>query len=895
MFETGFPKDWSTLKKLLWLYTVIGGGAAQTVTATGTSPLSLVNAVAHAIKSLVQYGKCEQKPVNYLATVTQAGKLEQNDTPTPTTPLYPACNNGTLKPVVNLADVSVAATTAPGFNSNTKSIAADGTLSYTNNSGNSASRIQATWTAAQLGLVDGKTYTLKVWVLNGAKLNHDRGQGLTINGASVPITIAADTDTLTYTWTQSGGNGVSIGMLYFVPYENGSVISVRYQISVGSSIGDYVYGSTLVADGTAEVITDANGNTASAVNLLGVGNYADTQEILSGAVTRNIGVKVCTGEETVTTSSGTWVIALQDRLRQKVELMCSHYPYSSATAANAPDQSLIAYSSYNIGFKDSNFADAAAFKAWLGEQYRAGTPLVIFYPLADATTESATAQMLVEAPLTVSAEVTVPALATTTGAVSTPDPLRQLPIWCNNGALKVSPNLIDDSKCQVIQSGVATRGRAGWLIDLPVGGYVLKRNVAGGNAYYRTSTDGGDTWSDYSGINSDTARNIVCEVPTKLHLYGGADVNVNNMVSYKFQLEHGTTPTDYRPYGQIYADGTPEVLTIHGKNLNSGTLGNGGFSATGEETTSTTFAGTQCKIPCSAGQKYTVSWGGITDGVTGVFISTWGTDGVFIRRQAIAAVDTLNYTIGSGVGTVNFTLYKIGGITIGDDAWMQVEIGDTATAYEPYVTPQTVTNIPNKLAVGDYKDEYDFISGLLTHKVGVYVCKGSDDEGWLISVTSGINRFRAVLPGIISPSTSRDVLMSSHFVYAATGQGLGSAFVSSVGAAFFIPTDQTLDTVAKWKAWLAAQYAAGTPVIVVYPLATPTTEQTTAHALSTTEGTNIVEVSAEVSGLPLSVEYAASSVNTLNALLGTRYTKRDISEEDAGEIVNIITGEDNSR
>ena len=48
--------------------------------------------------------------------------------------------------------------------------------------------------------------------------------------------------------------------------------------------------------------------------------------------------------------------------------------------------------------------------------------------------------------------------------------------------------------------------------------------------------------------------------------------------------------------------------------------------------------------------------------------------------------------------------------------------------------------------------------------------------------------------------------------------------------------------------------------IIVYPLATPTTEQTTAQHLVTNEGTNVVNVTAEVSPIQLEVEYAAKRV-----------------------------------
>lgn len=58
-------------------------------TATGASPLSLVNSLAHAIRSLVQYGKCVQ-----------------DGTPTPSAPVDILCNNGALKYSANMANVN---------------------------------------------------------------------------------------------------------------------------------------------------------------------------------------------------------------------------------------------------------------------------------------------------------------------------------------------------------------------------------------------------------------------------------------------------------------------------------------------------------------------------------------------------------------------------------------------------------------------------------------------------------------------------------------------------------------------------------------------------------------------------------------------------------------------
>lgn len=62
MFGTGFPDDWSALKRLIWLRLKAGGGEpGEILSVTGISPLVLQNALANHIQSLIQYGKLEQR------------------------------------------------------------------------------------------------------------------------------------------------------------------------------------------------------------------------------------------------------------------------------------------------------------------------------------------------------------------------------------------------------------------------------------------------------------------------------------------------------------------------------------------------------------------------------------------------------------------------------------------------------------------------------------------------------------------------------------------------------------------------------------------------------------------------------------------------------------------
>lgn len=166
---------------------------------------------------------------------------------------------------------------------------------------------------------------------------------------------------------------------------------------------------------------------------------------------------------------------------------------------------------------------------------------------------------------------------------------------------------------------------------------------------------------------------------------------------------------------------------------------------------------------------------------------------------------------------------------------------------------QTVSDIQMLLGVGDYKDEQEIISGLVTHKVGIKVLDGT--ESWALSDSGSTHRFRGTKPSDCHTPASRAPSVCTHFKYVSTGSAVGGMFIGASQYWYFIPTDQTIDTVDGWTAWLASQYALGTPVIVLYPLATETSESVTGHHLHTSAGTNVIDVTAEVSDITFEAEY----------------------------------------
>ena len=223
------------------------------------------------------------------------------------------------------------------------------------------------------------------------------------------------------------------------------------------------------------------------------------------------------------------------------------------------------------------------------------------------------------------------------------------------------------------------------------------------------------------------------------------------------------------------------------------------------------------------------------------------------KGNNVGMYDTVGDAFYANAGTSAF----VGGSSVADPLTIYtVGTPEVLTVSASGAETQTVTDIPMLLSVGDYADEAEIISGLLTHKVGIKVLDGT--EAYTKANSGDTVRFRLnnVSDLITGSGMGRIPAIYSHFqdLSSTSSQSLGGAFAFSGRVIYFIPTDQTLD-LNGWKSWVAQQYAAGTPLIVIYPLAQETTEQATPQSLSTAQGTNTVSVTAEVSDIGLDIYY----------------------------------------
>ena len=217
----------------------------------------------------------------------------------------------------------------------------------------------------------------------------------------------------------TGTNGVTMNTPRTITVTNGKyTVAYRSRVSAGDtaynpkdynwmlarsssaqSYQPYVEGG-LYTEGITETITDSANNTATAEMLLSMGDYTDTQEILTGAVTRKVWVIILDGTEDwglYATNNGYRSYRVNNFLSAYTRKgICTHLPYYDFSSANM-DRECVAIGGNKITFYINLAGENRTvddMKAWLASQYAAWTPVMFIYPLATETTETVTGQTL---------------------------------------------------------------------------------------------------------------------------------------------------------------------------------------------------------------------------------------------------------------------------------------------------------------------------------------------------------------------------------------------------------------------------------------------------------------------------------------------------------------------
>lgn len=131
------------------------------------------------------------------------------------------------------------------------------------------------------------------------------------------------------------------------------------------------------------------------------------------------------------------------------------------------------------------------------------------------------------------------------------------------------------------------------------------------------------------------------------------------------------------------------------------------------------------------------------------------------------------------------------------------------------------------LKVWNYADEQEILSWNITRMVGIKVFDGT--ENWKnLSGYFNISKTDLGSNSTVMPSNSHNMICSHFEIKDGTfidGAGIGGNYVN-------FKYDSIATVLANWKTWLADQYAAWTPVIIVYPLAEETTESVAGQTMN---------------------------------------------------------------
>lgn len=465
---------------------------------------------------------------------------------------------------------------------------------------------------------------------------------------------------------------------------------------------------------------------------------------------------------------------------------------------------------------------------------------------------------------------------------STPTPDAPVDIVCNNGALKFGKPLTIDStriEAYIDTNGLWAKSDVSYSVCVPVEigkkyairmtdttsgtvGTILRFGFAERNTAGNTSTDPVQLTQWVRSTPQDTPfTELVADKPY-LVVQMTSSVFADNIANgYVLVTEQ-----------KLWADGTPETLTVSGNivefnetRIDSTTWASAdkshGFEVRADvynkSVGNSLFSNSNSYgafVPCAVGQSVSINFFNYEPYYGRCYYCEVTADGT-------CNTDPVKFSTNTAVSQQTFTLTQADSIGFVIEWYISTTERDYTkenyavcygttplSAYQPYTPIQTVTGISNLLAVGDIADTQEIIEGIKTGKVGVKVLDGT--ESWARDAAD-ISINKTVLFGWSVPADSAFLMTHFSNTYGNTGFRFGNG-------AFY--TKNTLwATVGDFTSFLAAQYAAGTPVIILYPLDTETTEQTTAHALTTADGTNTVDAVTNVGAVTLTAEYKATA------------------------------------
>lgn len=154
------------------------------------------------------------------------------------------------------------------------------------------------------------------------------------------------------------------------------------------------------------------------------------------------------------------------------------------------------------------------------------------------------------------------------------------------------------------------------------------------------------------------------------------------------------------------------------------------------------------------------------------------------------------------------------------------------------------------LGMDSIRDEQEILTGSIIKKIGIKVLDGTEDWYQHQSGAFYINlsHFR---------SFNNVPVLCTHFKSTSSSianMTFGEVLITKINDYIYFKIN--IASIDSWKAWLVEQYQNGTPVIFVYPLATPTTESVSPQTLQVKAGDNTITITdASLSDLLIQAKY----------------------------------------
>ncbi len=873
--------DRTLLHRLIWLrgMGVIGGASGAVVTVDGVSPLSLPNAKAGLLRSLIQRGKCTVESGALKCNNGVIG-LHDDELPDGYRRLLSMSMNNNCYYVVPDFHLTGADTLRFSYEidnacnvigSYSGSASGANYSLYTNSDNYKYLRYYSGQYSSKS--IKGKRYDVAITPTGAAGMEIDSTweeidfvcpNDFFIGTTSTTTSAASFRGTLFGNVEVEGPNGLRFKGIPCERVSDGEIgwydtVSETFFEPVGTTptVGGYDYSHIVrTVTGTPEVITATSGDTAGAVDLLAVGSVADTQDIISGEVTRRTEAILYDGTQDVgrpyLSSTGALDVGAIVVHAPGTEYSgaVATFDAEAATPINAaivslePTQDLHGYDKPWAGGAGKNVCPS---DGWAVGQYNNGTWEAY------------------------STRQTSPYIAITPGAAYTMSIDQQQTqdiAWINYNYFDASKNWLGNRSTNSDSEITGNRTKTFTISDTSA-------------AYIRlTVMRASDRFADID------------------------DVDISLCTP---QLELGDTATSYAPYSNEcpIAGWTEATLTKAVKNLldvqDMAEYTNGGvtFSCVDSKVlaSGTTTAGAnRTAIPSS--RAINLPAGTYTFSMVGTCVNCV----IQLRRVtgSPASVDWINSTRTQTTVTlteatacyINVNCATVG-VEVNADCYIQLERGSTATDWEPYVAP---TDYPETFPVSAgtvYGGTLDIVNGTLTvdrvmrtgtdwrafskgangfygriYLDGSYLRRSSTDihkcRGNLIPVVSGsVYDWHANTAGTIGSATQYlhmyvpfGALPEYHegdnivTLFNAKYDATAFRFILPIEPVVYQLTPQQIDTIAGGNVFYSDAGA-----VSIWVQDAPTTESAAPQALRLTAGSNTLTVTAEVSGIELAAKY----------------------------------------